>query len=430
MPVQKPAMAVPMSQRNLRPPSTAQKEIREIYILVMGLTGAGKSTFISVVTEDSTIPIGDPGDLDSVTDKVQDYIVNIPLRGSNIIYEVHLIDSPGFDDGTVADCKVLTRIADFVNTHYKLKNTLAGVLYLHDITKAKMGGVGERNLRMLENMVGNDKWDNCTLVTTKWGCTTDRTGEEAREQKLMNKDNYFGEMLHNGDRTASMMRFDPKSKGRALEIIKPHLKRNFEPLISREMVDPEGPMLSLGETSAGRIVADQLEALEKMGTELKEVSESRQLLGRKFDVMLFEKYKAKRDKLMREQKLHRAGRWATRTAIVGGAIAATIVTFGPGASAFALEPAYETYANKQRSDDKENMVKLEKDYEQENQANLSPTGGFNAQWVRDKRVKSMDDLADNYSIRSSSSLDLVPVETLAETATEVSTFAIKDAGIP
>ena len=65
MPAQKAAMAVPMYQRSLRPPSTAQKEIRQIYILVMGLTGAGKSTFISVVTEDSTIPIGDPGDLDS-----------------------------------------------------------------------------------------------------------------------------------------------------------------------------------------------------------------------------------------------------------------------------------------------------------------------------------------------------------------------------
>ena len=369
-------------------------------------------------------------DIAVVTDKVQDYIVNIPQSGSNIVYEVHLIDSPGFDDGTVADCKVLTRIADFVNTHYKLKNTLAGVLYLHDITKAKMGGVGERNLRMLENMVGNDKWDNCTLVTTKWGCTTDPIGEVSREKKLMNKDNCFGEMLRNGDRTASMMRFDPKSKGRALEIIKPHLKRNFEPLISREMVDPRGPMLSLGETSAGKIVADGLETLEKMGMELKEVSESRQLLGRKFDIMLFEKYKAKRDKLMREQKPHRVGRWATRTTIVGGAIAATIVTLGPGASAFALEPAYETYASRQRSEDKDNMVKLQKDYEQENQANLSPTGGYDAQWLKDKRVKSMGDLSDNYSMRSSSSLDLSPAGTLSETVTEVSSFAIKDAGIP
>lgn len=369
-------------------------------------------------------------DIAVVTDQVQDYIVNIPLPRSNIIYEVHLIDSPGFDDGTHTDCIILNRIANFINTHYKLGKILAGVLYLHDITKTKMGGVGQRNLRMLENMVGNDKWDNCTLVTTKWGCTTDPIGEEAREKQLVNKDNYFGEMLGNGDRTASMERFDPKSKGRALEIIKPHLKRKFEPLISKEMVDPQGPMLSLGKTSAGKILNDGLEELAEMGTELQQVSESRELLGRKFDHMLFEKYKAERDKLMREQKRHKAGRWATRTIIVGGAIAATIVTFGPGASAFALEPAYETYASRQRSEDKDKMVKLQEKYKEENQATLSPSGGYNPQWLSDKRVKSMDDLSENYSLRSSSSLDLSPAGTLAETVTEVSSFAIKDPGIP
>jgi ABC-type proline/glycine betaine transport system ATPase subunit len=42
-------------------------EIRIIYILVMGLTGAGKSTFISVVTENDQIPIGRPGVLSGGT---------------------------------------------------------------------------------------------------------------------------------------------------------------------------------------------------------------------------------------------------------------------------------------------------------------------------------------------------------------------------
>lgn len=39
-------------------------EIRIVYILVMGLTGAGKSTFISVVTGNEDIPIGKDGELD------------------------------------------------------------------------------------------------------------------------------------------------------------------------------------------------------------------------------------------------------------------------------------------------------------------------------------------------------------------------------
>ncbi|KAL8720541.1 MAG: hypothetical protein Q9225_002611 [Loekoesia sp. 1 TL-2023] len=396
-------MAGSMSEWSLRPPQAGQTPVREIYILVMGLTGAGKSTFISVVTEDDTIPIGEPGNLDSVTESVQDYVVNI--RQGQIVYQVHLIDSPGFDDGSAADVVVLKGIANFVNTHYALGKTLAGVLYLHDITKAKMGGVGQRNLRMLEQMVGDDKWDNCTLVTTKWGCTTDTADEEAREQKLKEKDQFFGAMLNSkSKRQASMMRFDPKSKGRALEIIKPHLKRKFDPLISRQM-------------------------LKRIEGEKRELEESRQLLARRFDVMQFEKFKAKRDKLLREQRLHRAGRWTMRTAIVGGAIAATVVTFGPGASAFALEPAFETYAGKQRHREQAKMHKLEQEYKKENEARFHHTGGFSSGWLHDRKVKSMSDLSDNYSLMSSSSTDLSAVDTVADVATDLGGFAINHTSI-
>ena len=37
---------------------------------------------------------------------------------------------------------------------------------------------------MLEKMIGIDKWDNCTLVTTMWGCTNKPQGEEMREKTL------------------------------------------------------------------------------------------------------------------------------------------------------------------------------------------------------------------------------------------------------
>ena len=36
----------------------AARPKKTLYILVMGLSGAGKSTFISIVTENDTIPIG------------------------------------------------------------------------------------------------------------------------------------------------------------------------------------------------------------------------------------------------------------------------------------------------------------------------------------------------------------------------------------
>lgn len=46
-------------------PSDSKK--KTLYILVMGITGAGKSTFISVLTGNKDIPIGAAEDLDGGT---------------------------------------------------------------------------------------------------------------------------------------------------------------------------------------------------------------------------------------------------------------------------------------------------------------------------------------------------------------------------
>ena len=115
---------------------------------------------------------------------------------------------------------------------------------------------------MLEKMVGIGKWDNCTIVTTKWGCTDSPAGEESREKKLRNDDKYFKTMCESSEQ-AHMRRF-LRTKGSAMEIIKPHLNRKFAPAISMQMVDSHGPKLSLGQTDAGRIVIDNLQKANLM----------------------------------------------------------------------------------------------------------------------------------------------------------------------
>ena len=55
----------PLKQKTMRsdvPSDTV--EVRPVYILVMGLTGAGKSTFISVITGNDKIPVGDAGTME------------------------------------------------------------------------------------------------------------------------------------------------------------------------------------------------------------------------------------------------------------------------------------------------------------------------------------------------------------------------------
>ena len=60
-----------------------------------------------------------------------------------------------------------------------------------------------------------------------------------------------------------MMRFDPKSKERALEIIMPFLDTKFVLQISQQIVDPKGPRLALGDTEAGKVLINNLAEFAK-----------------------------------------------------------------------------------------------------------------------------------------------------------------------
>lgn len=345
--------------------------------------------------------------LHSETQEVQDYILDYYHKG--VLYEIHLIDSPGFDDGALIDTDVLSRIAAYVNTNYKLKQRLAGVLYLHDITKTKVGWTGKRNLRMLENMIGTDAYSHCTLVTTKWGCTTNSKDEEAREKSLRKEPEFFGSMLDNNGMNANMQRFDPKAKKTALDIIIPYLDRNFTPQISHQMVAPDGPKLPLGKTEAGKVVVDNLSKLEYTEEQLLKLERAQETLSQKYDEKLFEEFKQKRKALRRKIHMQRSGRWIMRTTIMGGAIVATVLTLGPGASAFALEPAFEKVASRQRKMEKEEKENLKAKFLEESQRS-NRFSQISPDWVLDKNMNRLQDVEELYSLKSrSSDLDILKI---------------------
>lgn len=384
----------------LMPPRTIQTKMRAarpkktLYILVIGLSGAGKSTFISTVTENDTIPIGAASNLMGETQEVQDYILDYDHNG--VLYEIHLIDSPGFEDGALIDTDVLSRIADYVNMIYKLNQRLAGVLYLHDITKTKVGWTGKRNLRMLGHMIGTDAYSHCTFVTTRWGCTTNSKDEEAREKSLREEPEFFGSMLDNNGMNANMERFDPRTKKRALEIIIPYLDRKFTPQISHQMVAPDGPKLPLGETKAGEVVVDNPTKLKYTEEQL---SKAR---GEKDDEELFEEFKQKGKALRRKFHLQRSGRWIGRTTIVVGAILATVLTAGPGASAFVLAPAFEKVVSRQRKMENKEKEMLKAEFVEASRTS-NRFKNINPDWVLDKNMNRLQDVEQSYSLKSRSS---------------------------
>lgn len=290
-------------------------------------------------------------------------------------------------------------------------------MYLHDITKAKMGGIGKQNIRMLEQMIGLEKFNNCTIVTTKWGCTTSSQDEAQRENTLRTTQEYFGSMLREGqpNHEAAMERFDPKIKATALDIIKPYLNKKFTAYISEQMADPKGPKLPLGETEAGKVVADNLKKLAEANVELEKVRAAQAVLSEKYDETLFAEFNQKRKNLRRHIRLRRSGRWIMRTTIVGGAIVATVLTMGPGAAAFALEPAYEKAVKPQRMKEKRAKVELEEEFKKKSQdAKYLKT--MSPQWLWDSKVKTLRDLDDEgYSVKSGRSETLLGVVKRGET---------------
>ena len=207
------------------------------------------------------------------------------------------------------------------------------------------------------------------------------------------------------------MRFPPKTKESALEIITPYLKNKFTLHISREMADPHGPKLALRDTEAGKVVADNVENVEKLAQTkqgLAKVKHAQDILEQKFDVALFDELNQKRKELRRKVNMQRSFRWVMRITIVGGAIAATVLTVGPGASTFVLEPTFEKVVRPQSKAEKQKWKDLEADFVKKSQ-HASALKDTDPDWISDKHVKQLDDL-EMYSLKSGGSdLDIMEV---------------------
>lgn len=241
-------------------------ELIPIVIAVMGVTGVGKSFFVQKA---SGLDVTVGGNLHSCksmctpsrssqitniqpgTSEVQDFILDMPP------YRVHLVDTPGFDDSFKNDAEILVGIAQFLETVYERRGNLSGILYLHQITDARMKGSALKNLEMFQNLIGDRNLRNCVLVTTKWGQVDSEDGRR-REEQLMN-DRRLGwkNMVSNG---ASIARFDG-SHDSAVRILQSIAGlKGILPRLTKEIcVDGK----QLKDTTAGKVVSAVLEEVRK-----------------------------------------------------------------------------------------------------------------------------------------------------------------------
>ncbi|KAJ4856515.1 50S ribosome-binding GTPase domain-containing protein [Trichoderma breve] len=215
-------------------------------IAVMGITGAGKSTFISYFASDAKIG----HELQSCTFDIGIHAATIGDK------KFYLIDTPGFDDTHRSDTEILRQVADWLNRSYQAQIRLAGIVYLHRITDNRMGGTALKNLSIFKKLCGDEGLSCVVLVITMWGLVSREEGER-REHDLSTKPEYWAGMVSRGSK---VLRLD-KGTVSALAVME-HIfaqRRRITLDIQQEMASGK----TLDETSAGQEVQADLAALRK-----------------------------------------------------------------------------------------------------------------------------------------------------------------------
>jgi hypothetical protein len=211
----------------------------------MGVTGAGKSTFISKLCPGAVAGHG----LKSETKEIAVYTFQ-HADGKT----VHLIDTPGFDDTYKSDTDVLKDLAYYLAKSYREGLLLTGIIYLHPITHNRLNGTAFKNLRTFRKLCGEQGVKSVILVTTMWESVHPASLGAERETELVDTAEFWGDMKRNG----SEVRRHMNSRESAVEIISFLVARGNKTILGlqTEMVDQSR---SLENTEAGKEVDREMQ---------------------------------------------------------------------------------------------------------------------------------------------------------------------------
>ena len=120
---------------------------------------------------------------------------------------------------------------------------LLGIIYVHDITVARMRGSLKRELEMLKLLAGPRNYRHILLVTTKWGDASRRREFESRQWAL--EDGYWDDLIRG---QAEVHRFDGTAESARSIVSQLNFGVNAVLAIQNELKQD----ISFGETSIGR----------------------------------------------------------------------------------------------------------------------------------------------------------------------------------
>ncbi|KAJ4005565.1 hypothetical protein NW752_002398 [Fusarium irregulare] len=217
-------------------------------IVIMGVTGAGKSYFLNRLKENA---VEEGHSLFSETRKCE--AVEILLDDGDQKRSITVVDTPGFDDTERSQADILAEITDYLSAQHLSGLPLRGILYLHKITENRMTKTSQDYLRLLQTIVGDDALKNVILVTTMWNIIRpeDRKTAVLREQELLN--NFWSPMI---DKNAYNAQFDGTPESAFSLVYQLADQESVVLDIQKEIVDEDRPII---ETATGITLVKQLE---------------------------------------------------------------------------------------------------------------------------------------------------------------------------
>ncbi|KAL4268304.1 G domain-containing protein [Pleurotus pulmonarius] len=208
-------------------------------IVLMGVTGAGKSTFINTLIgpQDGAV-VGDG--LDPCTQNVQAYRCFHPQTRKRVVF----VDTPGFDE--TRDVEILVKITTWLGDLHKRRLAPSGFLYLHSLSANRVGPIPLKNMLQFTKICGLDAFPNVSIISTMG-----EAFEESRRDEIIRQVNKYWKPLK-----PSSSRYFDNTPSVAWSIVDSFSGAPTAPLVAKEMVDGKKSLL---DTTVGRFLYDWLQ---------------------------------------------------------------------------------------------------------------------------------------------------------------------------
>jgi len=176
-----------------------------ILIAVLGVTGAGKTTFINKATG-SSLTVGHSITSCKISRQLRWKTLICCTGTKDIAYAdtyidgkyVRLIDTPGFDDTERTDADVLEDIAKWLEATYRAGILLTGIILLQPISNNKVYGSEARRTRLFKKICGPNSFGNVVIATTMWSEMQNTNVGEQRVQERKGSTDFWGDMVKFG----------------------------------------------------------------------------------------------------------------------------------------------------------------------------------------------------------------------------------------